>query len=140
VSLSTVTTTPLPDTTAGKRGARRKAISLVFCCTLFNAAGQILIKHGANSLANADLLTTILGLVRNPFLIFGFGLYGVSLIFLVTALREGELSVLYPVIALSYVWVTILSVALFHESINSFKLIGISTIVLGVVVIGRGKK
>lgn len=123
-----------------KYGTRHRSIGLVFCCTFFNAVGQILIKNGANSLANADLLTTILGLIRNPFLICGFGLYGVSLVFLVTALRDGELSILYPIIALGYVWVTILSVALFHESMNVYKLIGISTIVVGVAIIGRGKR
>ena len=37
-------------------------------------------------------------------------MYGVSTVLLVLALRHGELSLLYPVFAMTYVWVTILSV------------------------------
>ena len=59
---------------------------------------------------------------------------------MVFALRDGELSILYPIIALTYVWVTILSVLFFHESLNPFKLAGVATVVAGVAVLGRGSK
>jgi drug/metabolite transporter (DMT)-like permease len=42
------------------------------------------------------------------------------------------------VIALSYVWVTLLSVLIFHETMNPQKLIGVAIIVVGVAVLGRG--
>jgi uncharacterized membrane protein len=58
----------------------------------------------------------------------------------VLALRDGELSALQPIIAMTYVWVTLLSYTLLKESPNWFKNIGIATIVLGVGVIGRGSK
>ena len=45
---------------------------------------------------------------------------------MVLALRDGELSLMYPVIALTYVWVTVLSLVLFHETVNPYKLTGIS--------------
>ena len=62
------------------------------------------------------------------------------------ALRDGELSVLYPVISLTYVWVAILSVPILHENFNLYtwkgasKIVGIMTIVSGVAVLGRGSK
>jgi uncharacterized membrane protein len=59
---------------------------------------------------------------------------------MVFALRDGELSILYPIIALTYVWVTILSVLFFHESMNAFKLLGVAVVVTGVTVLGRGGK
>jgi len=37
------------------------------------------------------------------------------------------------------VWVTILSVVVFHESMNPYKLAGILTIVGGIAVLGRGQ-
>jgi drug/metabolite transporter (DMT)-like permease len=58
----------------------------------------------------------------------------------VLALRDGELSLLYPVIALTYVWVTLLSVVVFHDRVNPIKLAGVGTIVVGVAVLGRGQK
>jgi multidrug transporter EmrE-like cation transporter len=48
------------------------------------------------------------------------------------------LSILYPVIALTYVWVTALSVMIFDESMNAFKMLGVALIVCGVAVLGRG--
>jgi undecaprenyl phosphate-alpha-L-ara4N flippase subunit ArnE len=59
---------------------------------------------------------------------------------LVLALREGELSVLYPIIALTYVWVTLASYVRLHEPPNAFKNLGVAAIIAGVVVISRGSR
>ena len=59
---------------------------------------------------------------------------------MVLALRDGELSMLYPVIALTYVWVSVLSFLIFRESLPPMKLLGISLIVIGVAVLGRKVK
>ena len=71
-------------------------------------------------------------------LFLGYCLYGVFAGLLVYALRYGELSILYPVIALTYVWVSIISVVMFHESMNLMKVVGVILIVTGVAVLGRG--
>ena len=57
---------------------------------------------------------------------------------LVLALREGELSMLYPIIALTYVWVTLLSYCCCPSRPNIYKNIGIATIVIGRGRAGRG--
>jgi len=72
-------------------------------------------------------------------LLGGYCLYGLNTVLLVFALRDGELSILYPIIALTYVWVTILSVAFFHETMNFFKLAGVAVVVIGVAVMGKGR-
>ena len=73
-------------------------------------------------------------------LMAGYALYGLNTLLMVLALRDGELSMLYPIIALTYVWVTLLSYTLLREPPNAFKNIGIATIVIGVAVLGRGGK
>ena len=73
-------------------------------------------------------------------LLSGYALYGLSTLLLVLALREGELSLLYPVIALTYVWVTVLSFVIFHDRLNPFKLIGIVIVVTGVAVLGGARE
>jgi multidrug transporter EmrE-like cation transporter len=78
-----------------------------------------------------------MGLLTNLPLLAGYCLYGASTVLLVLALRDGELSLLYPVIALTYVWVTALSFLVFRDTINVFKLLGITIIVVGVMVLGR---
>lgn len=119
----------------------RQSVLLVFCCTLIGAAAQIIMKIGANRLPHVSvgaLMTNPQLILLNYHLMAGISLYGLFTVMLVLALRDGELSILYPVIALNYVWVTLLSLALFHETMNPFKAVGISVIVMGVVVLGRG--
>lgn len=114
--------------------ARRQPVGLVFCCTILGAAAQILMKTGANRMSGPGLL----GMATNLPLMAGYCLYGLSTLLLVLALKDGELSLLYPVIALTYVWVTVLSFLIFHDSINPWKLAGIVLIVSGVAVLGKG--
>jgi uncharacterized membrane protein len=52
------------------------------------------------------------------------------------ALKGRELSRLYPIIALTYVWVTVLSLFFLSEHMNFFRAIGIAFIVGGVSVLG----
>lgn len=106
---------------------------MVFCCTIFGAAAQLLIKSGANTLTHTGLTAMLTSLP----LIAGYTLYGISTILLVLALRNGQLSLLYPVISLTYVWVTALSVVVFKESLNPYKVLGVGIIVLGVGILGK---
>ena len=117
---------------------RKRALFIVVGCTLIGAAAQALIKSGANHLTHSGFFGAILGILTNPLLFSGYCLYGIFAALLVYALRHGELSILYPVIALTYVWVSILSVVMFHESMNTMKALGIVVIVIGVAVLGRG--
>jgi multidrug transporter EmrE-like cation transporter len=128
--LSTTATTPASQAPA----AGRRPITLVFLCTILGAAAQILMKAGANALAHPSLIA----MATNIPLMIGYSLYGMSTVLLVLALKDGELSLLYPVIALTYVWVTLLSFLVFREVVNPFKLVGIAIIVTGVAVLGRG--
>ncbi len=119
----------------------RRATILVGCGTVLGAAAQILIKSGAGALGtHASLVDTAMGMVTIPSLFFGYALYGLYTVVLILALRHGELSVLYPVIALTFVWVTIASVVVFHEQMNAAKLAGIVVIMAGVAVLGRSGK
>jgi drug/metabolite transporter (DMT)-like permease len=108
---------------------------MVICCTFLGAAAQILIKVGMTR-----FVLDPVAIITNLPLIAGYSLYGVFTFMMVLALREGELSMLYPIIALTYVWVTLLSYTLLAEPPNVFKNAGVATIVLGVAVLGRGGK
>jgi len=117
------------------RFSHRQSVGLVFLCTLFGVAAQYFIKTSGMQMAAVSLPA----LITNIPLWVGLSLYGVSTGLLILALRDGELSLLYPVISLTYVWVTILSVLVFHESLNIFKVCGIAVICSGVALLGKGK-
>ena len=130
-----------PLSRAERFSKRQRSIMLVTVCTLIGAAAQILIKTGAAGLPhNADLWRNLIAMAANLPLAVGYTLYACSAVLMVVALKDAELSMLYPIIALTYVWVSILSVLVLHESMNVFKIIGISIIVIGVAIIGRGGK
>ena len=48
-------------------------------------------------------------------LIAGYTLYGINTLMMVLALKNGEMSLLYPIIALTYVWTTLLSYTLLRS-------------------------
>lgn len=129
-----------PDARVVDPHKRRQAALIVACCTLLVAAAQILIKIGANRLSHAGLLGTLIGIFTIPPLFAGYCLYAVFTVLFVYALRHGEVSVLYPIIALGYVWVTILSAVVFHETMNPLKVVAIAIIVAGVSVLGWSGK
>lgn len=114
------------------RFSHRQSVGLVFLCTVFGAAAQYLIKIGAGLLTS----TSVVAMLQTPQLVAGYSLYGISTVLLILALRDGELSLLYPVISLTYVWVTFISIWFFHESVNIFKISGIALIVAGVALLG----
>ena len=130
--------TSAPEVHVPDPAKRKLAIFIVLGCTVLVAIAQYLIKLGANHLSHAGLVGTMIGIFTIPQLFAGYCLYGVFTVLFVYALRHGELSILYPLIALGYVWVTITAVVAFHESMNPFKIMGLLVIILGVAVLGFG--
>ena len=111
------------------------AIGLVTLATLVGAFGPILLKK-----ASAKKLSSIKSLMVNYHLFGGVALYGIGTILFIPALKGGELSVLYPFVALAYIWVSLLSVKFLGEKMNKYKWIGIFLIILGVSFIGLGSR
>ena len=129
-----------PDIELVHAQQRRRSVLIVVACTVMGAIAQVLIKLGASQLAHASLLATFLSIFTVPTLFLGYCLYGIFAVLMVYALRHGELSILYPVIALTFVWVSILSAMIFHEAMNPMKIGGIAVIVAGVAVLGWGSR
>ena len=109
------------------------AIGLVISATLIGAFGPILLKK-----ASSKKLLKISELATNYSLFGGVALYALGTLLFIPALKGGDLSVLYPFVALSYVWVSLLSVKFLGEKMNKFKWAGIALIILGVSLIGFG--
>jgi drug/metabolite transporter (DMT)-like permease len=113
-----------------------RSIGLVLLCTVIGAAAQIFLRYGAEHLTGAG----IRGVLTNWPLLAGYVCLGINTLLLIVALRNGQLSVLYPIIALTYVWVTILSPIFFADTVNFYKIVGVFFIVLGVSFIGAGSR
>ena len=111
------------------------AALLVLFTTLLTSSAQILWKKGS-----ATLTFSILGVLANNYIMGGLLIYIVGGILIIISFRGGEVSVLYPIIATSYIWVSFLSIKFLGEIMNNFKWIGIASIIAGIVLIGYGSK
>ena len=117
------------------------AIVLVIFATFVGAGGPILLKKAANRI-DRSIFTSFRSLlsatVGNRFLIIGILLLAVALILYIFALQGADLSVLYPLVSLTYVWVSLLSVRFLNERMNAAKWAGVFVIVAGAFLVGFG--
>ena len=111
----------------------KKAIIFVVICTIFTSIGQIFYKLASTNFSSP------LAILTNYWLYLGIFFYLIGAILLILALKYGKLSSVYPFIALSFVWVFLLSIILFKETISIIKVSGTLSIILGVIFIGKSK-
>ncbi|MBA7622536.1 4-amino-4-deoxy-L-arabinose-phosphoundecaprenol flippase subunit ArnE [subsurface metagenome] len=105
-------------------------IWLVLLCAFLGSLGQLLFKLGSKSIS-----FNVLSWITNWQIMGGMALYGISSILFITALKYGNLSILYPIIATTYVWVAIFSVMFLREPFALTKWIGVALIIGGVISI-----
>lgn len=106
------------------------AIILVMISSIFAALGQLNLKIGSMKM-NLKLSN----IFRNYILLIGVSFYAIASIIGIIALRGGELTVLYPIASLNYVWVSLLSIKYLKEKMNLYKWTGILLIIIGVSII-----
>ena len=111
------------------------AALLVLFTTLLTSSAQLLYKYGS-----ANLSLNPLELITNYYLVGGVLLYAVGAALMILSFRGGEVSVLYPIIATSYIWVSFLSIYFLGESMTYYKWLGVVTIIAGIGLIGFGSK
>ncbi len=107
------------------------AIGLVLLCALMTGFAQLFFKIGANKLPL---------IFFNWPIIIGLAIFATEAVLFVIAYRGGDVSVLFPTFATSYIWVSLVSKYFLLESLNLFKWVGIITIILGISIIGKGSK
>ena len=116
---------------------RLVGILLLIVCTLLNSTSQVFLKTASNLEGHYSFL----GLVSNPWLVGGLAFYAMSTLILMRALKMGDLSILYPVLSLTYVWVCLSSPIIFRTDTYSLeKTIGVLTIVVGVLFLSSETK
>lgn len=77
-------------------------------------------------------------IIKNYYLIAGFLFYALGTILFIPALKGGELSILYPLVATTYIWVSLWSIKFLKERMNKQKWIGVLLVIIGVIFIGLG--
>ena len=112
---------------------RRITLGGVFLSVALNATGQILFKAARAAQPDASLLFLFLHIE----IWVGLFIYGLSAICWLWVLSRASLSLVYPILSLSFPIVVCLSAVLFSEPILPMSWAGVGVIVVGVSLLGR---
>ena len=107
------------------------SILLVMLASFIGSFGAVFLKSGAGQL-KMDWRT----LAYNWRLAAGVGSFLVSSVFFVMGVRHGELTVLYPMGSLGYIWTLVWSRIFFGEPFTRSKFVGLGLILLGIACLG----
>jgi drug/metabolite transporter (DMT)-like permease len=111
------------------------SVAWVVLGTVIGSFGAVFLKIGANHLTR-----NLKSLLSNWRLAVGIGLYLLSSVFYVIGVRNGELSVLYPMVSLGSVWTLLWSRLLLAESLTRPKFMAVGMIVAGCLLLGLGSR
>jgi len=109
------------------------AFLLVLLSSIIGAFGPIFFKKASKSFS-----LNIIKIVQDKNLIIGAACYGLATIIFIPALKGGDLSVIYPLVSMVYIFVSLYSIKFLKEKMNYFKWLGVAFIILGVTFIGIG--
>ena len=114
----------------------RVAMTVLIVALSLGALGQICLKAGLKQLGPDPAVGVVLAsIVRNWLVLSGFGCYGLSSLLYLVALSRLDLSYAYPMVALTYVIVTVLAWRLLGETVPIGRIMGLAIICIGVVVV-----
>ncbi len=102
----------------------KKEFYLAAIVAVLISIAQYFLKTGANALPSFTFS-----------LIIGLLLYVIAMPILVFALMLGEISYVYPVLALSFIFVSLLAVFVFGEALSVVNWIGVLIIAVGVAIV-----
>ena len=110
----------------------------------FGVVSQLIIKWQMSAFSFNDYETwqdkfaLAFSMLLNPYIIISLILTLLAGVTWMIAMTKFEISYAYPYTLLGLVLVTIFSVIFFGESVNTYKIIGIAVIILGIVLISKG--
>ena len=108
-------------------------VSYLFAA-LLGALGQYLYKEGAAQVQLSNLASVF----TNPRIILGILCYiGVMFLFVFGFKKGGQLTVLYPVYATTFIWAALIGFFVLGETFTLFRILGIVLIITGVVFVVR---
>ena len=118
------------------------SFSLIITGVVLNAAAQLLLKAGTNAVGHFEfqsqnIIPVGMQLAFQPFIFGGMVCYAISLVIWIMALSRVPVSVAYPMLAIGYLINALVAWQWLGEALSAQKLLGISFIIIGVVLITK---
>ncbi|MBZ5676947.1 MAG: EamA family transporter [Acidobacteriia bacterium] len=111
------------------------SMAWVMGASFFGSFGALFLKIGAGKIQRS-----IASLLTNWRLMLGISFYLFSSVLFVFGVRQGELSVLYPMVSLGSVWTLIWSRIVLGEPFTRAKFVALGMILCGMTLIGLGAR
>ncbi len=109
------------------------SVILVLFGSFIGSFGAVFLKMGADRMEGG-----LARLLKNYWLGVGVVLYLLSSIFYMMGVSQGELTVLYPMVSLGYIWAILWARLFFKEPFTMAKIGGLLMIIFGVALINLG--
>lgn len=109
------------------------SVALVLVAAFIGSLGMAFLKGAAGRLK-----PNLKALLLNWRLAAGIFLFVLSSVFFVLGVRHGELTVLYPMVSLGYVWALLWARIFFNERMTRNKFAGLGMILAGIVILFVG--
>ena len=115
-------------------------ILFVILYVIFAVTGSTLLKYGGLEQVKTIFVVPFLNLNISFLTLIGIIFYGLSFIFYTVLLNRFELSFISPLtVALVYLLLMVTAFIVFKEPINIYKIIGSSFILIGILLMVKGK-
>ena len=111
---------------------------LLFISIALGTLGQLSLKHSVREgmeLRYGHILRTLSRIYLNFYFILGGLIYVVSMTLFLVVISHIDLSYVYPIASINFVFVSILSKVIFKERISRLRWLSIFVITLGVALI-----
>ena len=109
------------------------SIILVLFGSFIGSFGAVFLKLGAEHMRGS-----VFSLLTNYWLGVGVVLYLLSSVFYMMGVSQGQLTVLYPMVSLGYIWAILWARIFFKEPFTRAKIGGLAMIICGVALINLG--
>lgn len=121
-----------------------RGLSLVIISAFLTVAANLMLRAGVDKAGGFPIhlqssLSAIIKLIQQPLFDLGVLLYALASLVWFHIISTEPLSVAYPLlISLTFIFVTRGAIFMFHESLNTTKIIGIAVILVGIFILSGG--
>ena len=109
-----------------------EVIFLTLLAALVSSFAQLMFKR---SVRKVDSLAHLVGLLGNRGVLLGLAAYGVGFLLYITALSGGQLSLVFPIFASSFIFVTLISATVLKERITLMRAAGVLLVFIGITIV-----
>jgi multidrug transporter EmrE-like cation transporter len=111
-------------------------IQLVSVSLLCSVLGQLALKSGMQQIAASSSGSLLKSMATSYRVIGGLMVYGSGVFFWLMALSRADLTYVYPFAGLGYAGIILGSHVFFKEEVSRARLLGVLTIICGVILAG----